>query len=208
MNPYEDILAKSEKYVCNLFELHSNQDFAFHNLVHTQAVVKRARLICSKTILSESELFIIIVAAWFHDTGYLFTKIEHEEESKRIVEKFLVENGISSEEIFRVKKCISATKFPQRPSDYLSEILCDADLSHLAHFDFFCISTLLFNEICNCNMKKLSELSYWNETLELFNKHHYFTEIARLLFEDGKNKNFKILQKKVVDLTLNTTDIQ
>jgi predicted metal-dependent HD superfamily phosphohydrolase len=91
----------------------------------------------SKTIgaacrLSAEELEGVILAAWFHDAGYVEAIEGHEEKSVEIATSFLRENGYPQEKIARVAACIRATKMPQNPKTLMEQVLCDADISHLA----------------------------------------------------------------------------
>lgn len=52
----------------------------FRNVLHTQNVVRYTLEIAGHCNVSEQELFILLTAAWFHDTGPLFTKRQNHDE--------------------------------------------------------------------------------------------------------------------------------
>ena len=56
----------------DLFRNNHKKELALHNLDHTTGVVKRVNEIGGHYHLSDDETLILYVAAWFHDTGYLF----------------------------------------------------------------------------------------------------------------------------------------
>ena len=60
----------------------------------------------------------------------------HEYYSQVVARNFLGRKNWPPAEINRVTGCIAATKMPQKPTTLLEEILCDADLAHLAEPDF------------------------------------------------------------------------
>ena len=70
----------TEQYVTGLFNDNGKPELAFHNLAHTKNVVQRTKEIAGHYYLSEKDMLAVFVAAWFHDTGYLFTDPRHHEE--------------------------------------------------------------------------------------------------------------------------------
>jgi predicted metal-dependent HD superfamily phosphohydrolase len=49
----------------------------------------------------KDQLETVLIAAWFHDTGYFKGKINHEQESRNIAENFLREQGIGEKKYQR-----------------------------------------------------------------------------------------------------------
>jgi len=195
-----NLLKEIESFVIALYENNHNPQYTFHCLEHTKSVAKRAGVLATKSCLSETETNIVTTAAWFHDCGYLFTNVEHEIESQKIATDFLTKINIDETTIKKVCECIAATKFPQNPTSPLAELVCDADLSHLANVDFFCISGLFKTELDNLCCDCIDEAVYWEETKRLFEKHHYFTPAAIKLFGSGKKRNYEILKNKIAQL--------
>ena len=66
---YAPVYKKTESYVTEMFHKHQSEQLVFHNLEHTKGVVKRAVEIAGHYHLSEEDMMIIFVSAWFHDTG-------------------------------------------------------------------------------------------------------------------------------------------
>ena len=63
------------------------------------------------------------MAAWLHDTGYTLGSREHEKESSRIAEKFLMEQGLGKEAIEQVCGLIMATERYHQPGNLPEEII-------------------------------------------------------------------------------------
>ena len=63
------ISGQTEQYVRDYFDLHHNPKLLYHNLYHTEKVVKAARQIGQHYQLGDTDLLVVTVAAWFHDTG-------------------------------------------------------------------------------------------------------------------------------------------
>src|SRR3954453_22140335 len=83
-----------ENYVTGLFEKAHNPNLIYHNLTHTKTVVERSGEIAEHYHLSERDMMILWAAAWFHDTGHLFTDAaHHEEKSVEVMKGFMMNNN-------------------------------------------------------------------------------------------------------------------
>ena len=132
-----NIVERAEQYVKNLFLEKSPAENIYHDLNHTIKVVEASKIIGKESNLSESEMEIALVSAWFHDVGY-FDKIEkHEEASVEYAEQFLNQENVDSNFKDKVCSCIISTKMPQEPKTIIEQVVCDADLHHLGEEDFF-----------------------------------------------------------------------
>jgi len=192
-----EVIKHAENFVIKLFEERNSSNYTYHNVFHTISVVKQAVKIgkCSK--FTDNEMFILVVSAWFHDTGYLYTLKNHEDKSKELAEVFLKRYGIDQNIINAVKKCIEATRFPQLPLDNISFALCDADLSHFSEDSFFEISVKLKQELEQLYKKSMDLLTYWEITFELFKVHSYHSPYGKKILAKGKERNYQKLKAKI-----------
>lgn len=88
------IVQKVSVYVQNLFDEYFKPELTYHNLAHTQKVVRRANEIAQYYELSADDSRVVLVAAWFHDVGYLTSGIhEHETNSVAFMKLFLTPLG-------------------------------------------------------------------------------------------------------------------
>lgn len=194
---YHKIEKRTEEYVTQLFEEKHIPTLIFHNLDHTRSVVKHTKEIASHYDLSEKDNFILVTAAWFHDTGYLFTEpSKHENVScdviKSFMKDFIAEEAIISEII----DCIMATKFPTSPRTLLQEIICDADTYQLGTKEFKESNKKVWEELRMRNGD--IDLEKFNEgTIKFLEKHQYYTSYCKELLNEGKKKNLKKLRKKL-----------
>ena len=134
---YNKLYKRIEEYVTGLFEQMHDPAHVFHNLEHTQNVVKRTKEIAGHYKLTEDEMLILFSAAWFHDTGHLFTEpSKHEEMSIEIMKKFMAGKVNDEKIISEIEACILSTKLPRNPKNLLQQIICDADTYHLGTKDF------------------------------------------------------------------------
>jgi HD superfamily phosphodiesterase len=193
------ITEKAEQAVKEIFKLHNNDELRYHNLLHTLNVVKAARLIAGHCQVKPEDLEKLIVAAWFHDTGYLISRHNHEDASKRLAIEFLHRQHASPEYIETVTSCIEATRIPQRTHNLLQEILCDADMYHVS-LESFCEETRWFwDELSAINNDTFEENKYMLHTLSFFEQHHFKTDYGKRELEPGKQKNMQIIRKRLED---------
>jgi predicted metal-dependent HD superfamily phosphohydrolase len=86
----QQLLQDTKQYVTEYFATRIGPDFLFHNLQHTEEVVKAAELLADYYQLPDEDRLPLLLAGWFHDTGYSggFAK-DHEDLSKNIAARFL-----------------------------------------------------------------------------------------------------------------------
>src|SRR5687768_6799460 len=85
-----DLVLQAAAYVRNLFAQADTSKLFFHSIGHTEDVVRRAIEIGRAERVTEDELAILQIAAWFHDVGHLNGGIhDHELRSIDAFNKFL-----------------------------------------------------------------------------------------------------------------------
>jgi predicted metal-dependent HD superfamily phosphohydrolase len=197
----DSTIAKAAKsYVRDYLVSHLDENFQFHNLEHTETVVKAVNAICQETGIDEHGRRILQVAAWFHDVGYTERMENHEDVGARLAEKFLAEHLVDQNDIEMVKNCIIATHYPQHPLNTIEEILCDADMFHLAEKKYIGRSQLLRNEWAATRGKEFSDLDWVRVNIAFLDKHSYHTEFCRVNLEKEKQKNIKKLRALELEL--------
>jgi predicted metal-dependent HD superfamily phosphohydrolase len=191
---------KIEDYITDLFIQNQTPALVFHNLEHTQNVVKRSQEIAGHYKVSENEMLILFAAAWFHDTGHLFTEpAKHEEKSVDIMKKFMKEHVEEEETIKKIEDCILATKAPRNPKNLLEEIICDADTYHLGTKDFKKNNSLVFEEF-KLRLGEANLVQFNEGTIKMLEDHRFYTTYCKELLDKTKKKNLKKLKKKTVKL--------
>ena len=195
---YTSIQEQAQHYARTYFHTHVNDRLIYHNLYHTEKVVEAAGKIGRHYQLNEQDQFIITVAAWFHDIGYFTGGASgHEERGAEMAASFLSGTGVESSVIESIRKCILATRMPQRPSGLLEDILCDADLFHLGTDEFSERNKLMRKEAEAMQDKKISKEEWRNSTITFLESHHYHTDYCRLLLQEKKQENLSKLKAKV-----------
>jgi len=193
---YQTLLEEVKLYVLGYFEAHHDDDLLYHDLKHTQEVAAITTRIANHYQLSDEDFFIVVTAAWFHDTGYFVDKTDHENKSADLATDYLKGRDVSDEIIDKVKGCIIATQMPQKPVGLLQQILCDADLFHLGTNKFKERSKVLRKEFELLKHTDIDKDQWREKSAELLGQHHYFTDYAQLLLNDQQAKNLQKLKDK------------
>lgn len=197
---FSNILIDVENHVRELFKQRSTAENIYHNIEHTTEVVDISQKIAQLENLSSDDTEMLIIASWFHDTGYFHCCHGHEDQSSEYARDFLQKNNYPNEKIEKVIECIKATKIPHSPKNKIEEIICDADLQNLGMKDGEKRSELLRKEFEMKGIKKLSDIEWIKMSLEFFKKHKYYTDYAKKEYEVQKNHNQNRLEQKLKDL--------
>jgi len=187
------VLSEVEKHVKNLLNTDELKKRSFHNFNHTRHVVQKCDELATYYEVSAGDSEALLTAAWFHDTGYVYGNINHEEGSVKIASSFLNSINADQEFIKQVHALIMATKLPSKPVTPLQKILCDADLHHLASEDYLQWSNRLCQEVELMTGNSIDATTWSRENISFFKGHRYFTEYAITLWEAQKQLNLQAL---------------
>lgn len=189
------LLQDTEDFIREYFAENVPAKFVFHDFEHTVQTVAAVRLLGEGFQLDERELLIIQLATWFHDTGYAQGPEDHEERSCGIAGRFLT-GKLPAEDIETVLTCIRATKVPQRPTNLLEQVICDADLSHLGMDIYWQRTGKLRQEFVLTRNRIMSEEEWVDFELNFMLGHEYHTVVAQELFNKRKAKHIQQLLKQ------------
>lgn len=165
----------------------------YHNANHTKDVIQNAQHIAAFESICDDDLQILLTAALFHDAGFLNDINNHEENSCRIARKHLGDFHYSPEEIEKIEKLILATRWPQKPSDKLEEILCDADSFYVGTNRYFQIADNLYRELRETG-KLLSRNEWHLKQISFLETHTFYTGTAIKEGSEHKQKNLNLLK--------------
>ncbi len=172
------------------------KSLSYHSIVHIRDVYNSAKKLARLEKVKGEDLTLLLTAALFHDSGFLWQPYEHEMTSCEITRKYLPEYGYTKAQIERICGMIMATRVPQTPYNKLEELICDADLDYLGRDDFFKIGDWLYKEIRMYGI--LDSEDEWNQLqIRFLEKHHYFTPSAISLRKAKKDEHIEMLKAKV-----------
>lgn len=168
----------------------------YHTIHHTLDVYHCAERIAIAENVSDADLKLLLVAAVYHDAGYLDQNNDHELHSCEIARMWLPQFNYSQADIDTICDIIMATQIPHQPKTQLDEIICDADLDYLGRDDFFEIGEQLYEEMLSIGT--LRNRVEWNKLqVNFLRAHRYFTATSIALRQALKDKNLKIVESKL-----------
>ncbi|MCD0488669.1 DUF5706 domain-containing protein [Pedobacter sp. MC2016-14] len=193
---YLEVLDRIKTHISAQFHAHMDDRLIYHNLYHTEQVVKNTVKIANHYQLGDEDFFVVTAAAWFHDLGYLVEWKHHEDKGAEAAASFLNQLGVDSVLIEKVNACIIATRMPQQPHNLLEQIVCDADLYHLGSESFKERNKTMRKEAEAFCGKNIEKGTWRDKTILLFEAHHYHTDFAQQQLNDGKARNLQQLKDK------------
>jgi HD superfamily phosphodiesterase len=198
------IVEQAGDFVKKLLKDKLSDSFLYHNFNHTLSVVDAVKTIATAQSVSEYEFELLLLAAWFHDTGYINGCGRHEASSVVIAEKFLQEKNYDQDGIAKIGALINATLKTYVPANDLEKIIRDADYYHLANKDYLASSESLKEELKKTLKLDLTDLQWAKENLNFLKSHQFFSDYALLHWQTKKEKNIQRIQKRISQLE-NTT---
>jgi HD superfamily phosphodiesterase len=192
--------------IFNLFKNELPANVIYHNFNHTLNVVNATDEIAVAEGVSESDREVLLLAAWFHDVGFIKGVKKHEEVGKKIARTYLTNIKYSEDKIVQVLACIDATKMPQKPINKLGGILCDADLFHLGTEEFNNISSLLRSEMEVLCGEEYTDIEWLEKNEKFLSEHTYKTDYAFQKLNLQKTSNWLKIQKDLKKLILKKSE--
>ncbi|TPG65390.1 Pycsar system effector family protein [Hymenobacter nivis] len=177
--------------VVPLLETQLAPTLTYHTLRHTATVAKEARALAAAAGLGAPDTEALLVAAWWHDTGYLDVYDGHEYRSMERAAAWLATQGVPAERIELVQSLIRATHRDEPAETELQKLLVDADMSNLAREDFQASAELLRTEWEVALGQAYSSEEWAELQLTFMRSHHYHSEAGQARY----NKDFKANKK-------------
>ena len=200
----ETLIKDAEDFVTHYLNDNLDAKFVYHNLAHTQRVVSKVEDLIEESNLSDGEKQQLLVAAWFHDTGFTKTIKGHEAESVKIASDFLKSKSVSEENIEAISKIIMATKMDYESKTEIEGLIRDADSAHISSKNYENYASLLRKEWELTSNKKYSKSEWLEENIQFLSKHSFYSALATSKWESRKGKNLAKLiqsQNKIIRLT-------
>jgi predicted metal-dependent HD superfamily phosphohydrolase len=191
------LVKETEWYVTNLLEKKIPPAIIYHTIDHTRDVVTNCELIGGESGLTEDELNLAMISAWFHDVGYIAGPKNHEMLSASIAAEFLASHGADHLIIDEIKKCILATRIPQNPGNKVAAVVCDADLMLLTAEDYFEITEKMRQERINLSGETVTRESFHHNSVNFFQKHEFHTDYGKRILLPKKMRNLDRIRNEI-----------
>ena len=179
----------AQTYVSELLTRELSPKLTYHALAHTEAVVKECRALAPAAQLSDDDTEALLVAAWFHDTGYLDVYDGHEFSSMERAAAWLPAQGVPADRVQLIEALIKATHRDTTSETELEKLLVDADMSNLARDDYRSRAELLRTE-WELVLDKTYTTPEWTEMqLNFMLAHKYLSEAGKDRYKKDLKKN-------------------
>ncbi|OIQ21077.1 MAG: phosphohydrolase [Flavobacterium sp. MedPE-SWcel] len=202
------IVKKAENYIFTLFKDKLSVDCIYHNFNHTLRVVSSVSLLAKEEKVSQQDTELLLIAAWFHDSGYVERCKGHEESGCEIATEFLTKENYPTESIETICSLIRVTQLGVTPTNLLENIIKDADCSHFAEKNYSKLAELLREEWRLIEEKEFTdeEWAVANRDMLLY-KHRFYTDYAKENMQPVKEKNIIALQATIKELRSVDNDV-
>lgn len=201
------IVKDAAEYVFNLFKDKLPGDYVYHNYNHTAETAKACKKLSKSYNLTSRDYEVLMLAAIFHDTGYITTYDNHEEESVKFMKEYLTGN-YSDDDISEIESLILSTKYRTVPDGSLQEILHDADYINLGSKNFDHRADLLRIEWERILQKTYSEEEWAQIQLQFLLDTQFKTEDAVLKYNEQKELNILKQRGKIDKFTKESSKAQ
>jgi predicted metal-dependent HD superfamily phosphohydrolase len=191
------VVKEASEYVFNLFKEKLSSEFVYHNYKHTLETVKGCKKLSEPYNLTSRDYEVLLLAAWFHDTGYIQSADNHEVVGADLMKTYL-HDRYSIEDIKEIESLILSTMHHVQPNGTLQEILHDADFINLGTDQFNHRAELLRIEWERTQQKTYSELEWAEIQLKFLMNTTYKTEVAILKYDEQREANL-VSQRKLID---------
>tara|TARA_B100002051_G_scaffold274325_2_gene315190 strand:- start:629 stop:1237 length:609 start_codon:yes stop_codon:yes gene_type:complete len=181
---------KLKQKINNDFLKYLDSKYLYHNLHHTQRVIKSAIKIGSYYDLSSNEWKILLTACLLHDYGFIKSHVNHEEIGAELAESILKNHNYNNNEISSVQSLILVTKAISIPNNNLESIIRDSDLEYLGSNDFQKISEYLREEWLLCGVVS-NDKEFYKLQFDFLINHQFHTDFMRKNGKKLKEKNLR-----------------
>jgi len=173
------LVKEAQTYVTELLTKELPAKLTYHSLRHTEAVVKECRALAPAAALSPDDTEALLLAAWFHDVGYLDVYDGHEFRSMERAAAWLAGHHVEPSRAQLIETLIKATHRESKSETELQKLLVDADMSNLARDDFRSSAELLRTEWELVLNKSYSNPDWAELQLNFMLAHKYESEAGK-----------------------------
>ena len=195
---------KKDLVIDNIYSLirdYLSTEYTYHGIHHTQDVHQVTLFYIDYYGITGREAELLEIAAVGHDLGFIEGRKDHEKKGAKIVSALMSDYGYSKEDRSIVSNLIMSTTYPQNPSNFLEEILCDADLDYLGREDFDDISASLKEEWLHFNVIEPIEGEFDRIQIKFLKNHTFHTGFAKSKRSPAKLIHLEHLRSRQYYLT-------
>lgn len=193
-----DLQQEAQQYVYEYLSINLPSSYVYHDYNHAEEVAEVTDELAEAAALAEQHKAALLLAAWFHDTGYCEGKEGHEARSVEIFEQFADKHRDPLIDREAVSQLILSTKHDIQPATKLEKLLHDANYAYLGRKRFERRGRLLRLEEEAIQDIKFSLYDWQQHMLELQLETKFYTAEAHQAFAKRKNKNIASQREDIV----------
>ncbi|MBT5016681.1 hypothetical protein HOM98_04315 [Candidatus Peregrinibacteria bacterium] len=208
MNERQKAILEIQQTALQVIQAHY-ADFPYHNSVHTGFVIETANLLAQDAGLPQDQLELLTLMAAAHDliqahdplTDDYLGENEHQS-ADWLIEQMHIASEFEEDEIEQARRGIEATFIRHREDgikqsaefgDFLSELLCDADLANLGSpWEIYFPKTKDYFKEINPQATDEDWKHYLRLQIPILRQHHYYTTVAQERFHHLRENATKI----------------
>jgi len=196
MSKHDDpIVRLAAQHVFQIFRSAGpDNPLVFHSFGRSRALVDATREVAEGAKLDDDDLTAVLLAAWFHDTGYAAGPKGNRKQSAEIARAFLAEQRQPPELAEEVAAAIQATDSPS-PNKLVQEVLHDALLLVIANKNYLALAEQFRLERERRNAEVHSDVEWTKICIAFFDNHQFRTRYAQLEYNAGRAANLVRLHK-------------
>ena len=197
MDAYEPVVVEAVAIARERLEAGLPGWLRYHDLSHTaEFVAPDAELLGRDAGLDAHALGLLLIAAWYHDVGFVERYEDNEVLGVEIATAVLQDLGFPPDDVGAVTAAIWATRLPQAPTTELGRLLCDADLSVLGSPRFAERDAGLHAELVH-EGTTLDDQEWSRRQLAFLESHSWFTDQAASRWDAAKAEHIVELRRRV-----------
>ncbi|GAB2963672.1 hypothetical protein GCM10027048_35980 [Hymenobacter coalescens] len=190
-----EIIKQAKAYVEQLFEQRLPRQLVYHTFKHTNTVAKEATALAQAAKLAPADQEALVLAAWFHDAGYIDRYDGHEYRSMELAEEWLAQQGYPAERVALIKDLIRATHRDEKRETELQKMLVDADMSNLGRDACPADAELLRTEWEATQGRVYSNTEWAEYQLDFLLQHKFLSEAGKARYKDQLKENIQDQRK-------------
>lgn len=192
-----NILSAASQQVLNTSNQQYDTRFLYHSYERTVGIVTMAEEIAAESSISDTSLEIVLLAAWFHETGYFVDVTEAIPKSMDSARDFLSKEGYPKDKLQKVLACINATGDTVNPITIEEQILNDSIAAYTCGENFELHRPLLRLEWELMQNRHLTSFEWQQLQMQTLLQARFYTPYGKLNYAPQVATNIQNQKSKV-----------
>ncbi|MCH2045767.1 MAG: HD domain-containing protein [Saprospiraceae bacterium] len=195
------LIKNIQEYIRSLYQEHKDstaKHLYYHNYTHTLGVVKVVDDLNKHSDLTKEEKEASLIAAWFHDIGYLFDYQIHEDKGIELLKGYASTKSIIPDKLLALAiSGIDGTRMGRKATTEIEQILADADMAYGFVNNFNETGNALRKEWKYQLNKEYTDQEWDQLQYNFLNHIHFYTAYAQEHFKPKVKAYLEIYKEKL-----------